>query len=129
AEGRSADHHFAVHSPVYRIVGRFEDPYQRLFARYYTKGHDPHDCTPTPRNPWIDARNTDRFPACPHGLGRPYEVQPPSSSKYPPGELRMRLGITPGRQSAAIDDIVLGSAPTAASRAGVVEPLLRSLGA
>jgi hypothetical protein len=68
AEGESANRHFVVRSPTYQIVGRFEDPEQLLFARYYSKGHDPYACTPTPKNPWVDAHLTDRFSVCPHGL-------------------------------------------------------------
>jgi hypothetical protein len=128
-EGESANRRFVLHSPVYRLVGSFEDSYQTQFARYYSKGHDPHACTPTPNNPWVDARNTDRFSACPNGLGSMYEVQPPSSSKFPPGELRLNLNVTSGRQSASIDGVVVGAAPTAVARADVVRPLLSSLGA
>jgi hypothetical protein len=129
AEGESADRRFVLHSPVYRVVGGFKDPYQTQFARYYSKGHDPHICTPAPRNPWIDARNADRFSACPNGLGGMYEIQPPSSSKFPPGELRLDLHVTSGRQSANIDGVVVGTAPTAVAQADVVRPLLSSLGA
>jgi hypothetical protein len=129
AEGESANHHFVAHSPVYQLVGRFEDPYQRLFAHYYVKGHDPKVCTPTPENPWIDARNGDRFSACPHGLGVPYEVAPPSASRFPPGDLSLSLGLTPGEQSAKVDDVLVGAVPAAASRPDVVKPLLGSLGA
>jgi hypothetical protein len=129
AEGETAERKFTVRTRAQRLVGRFEDPSQRRFARYYQKGYLPTDCTPTPDNPWVDARNTARSKACPHGLGRSYEIPLEEPSRYPPGKFRLRLGLTPGKQSATVSGVVVGSEPAAAPRSGVVLPLLRSLGA
>jgi hypothetical protein len=129
AEGESADERFVVRSRAYRLVGDFEDPYQKRFARYYTLGYDPSTCTDTPDNPWIDSRVRRRSLACPFGPGHPYEEQPPSKSEYPPGDFQLSLRVGRGRQSATISGVEVGAAPAAVPVPGVVEPLLRSLGA
>jgi hypothetical protein len=129
AEGESADKRFVVRSRPFRLVGDFEDPYQKRFARYYTLGYDPSTCTDTPDNPWIDSRFRRRSLACPYGSGHPYPEQPPSEAEYPPGDLQLSLRLGRGRQSATISGVEVGAAPAAVPIPGVVEPLLRSLGA
>lgn len=129
AEGESAERRFLVKTPAFRIVGGFEDPYQRRFARYYTKRYLPGDCTATPDNPWVDARYTAHSAACPHGLGRPYEVPLANPSRFPLGKLGVDLGLTPGEQSATISGIRVGREPAARPVPDVTLPLLRSLGA
>jgi hypothetical protein len=129
AEGESAQRRFVVKTPVYRIVGRFDDPYQRRFTRYYAKWYLSTDCTPTPDNPWVDARYTAHSKACPHGLGRAYEVPLRDPSRYPSGKFELSLGLTPGKQSATISGVVVGSMPAASPSPGVVRPLLQALGA
>ena len=129
AEGESAERRFEVKTPTFRIVGGFEDPYQRRFARYYTKGYLSGDCTPTPDNPWVDARNTAHSDACPYGLGRPYEVPLARPSEYPTGKFKLSLGLTEGKQSATISGVVVGSEPAARPTPDVAQPLLRTLGA
>ncbi|HEX7280115.1 MAG TPA: hypothetical protein VF255_10895, partial [Solirubrobacterales bacterium] len=128
AEGESADERFVVRSRPYRLVGDFEDPYQKRFARYYTFGYDPSTCTDAPENDWIDSRTRRRSLACPYGPGHPYAEQPPSEAEYPPGDLQVSLQLGRGRQSATISGVEVGAAPAAVPVPGVVEPLLRSLG-
>lgn len=128
AEGESADRRFITESHTYTIVGGDHDPYQRRFARYYREGVFATECTPTPGNPWVNASNTARSKACPDGLGSPYPVQPPSAAKYPPGELELNLGLTPGRQSVELSGVRVGQIPAATPTGGVVARLLRALG-
>ncbi len=129
AEGETAERQFTVKTRTHQLVGRFDDPSQRRFTRYYEKGYLLTDCTPTPDNPWVDARHTARSKACPHGLGRSYEIPLKEPARYPPRKFSLRLGLTPGKQSATVSGVVVGSKPAAAPRSGVVLPLLRSLGA
>jgi hypothetical protein len=129
AEGESAQRRFVVKTPAYKIVGRFDDPYQHRFARYYAKGYQPTDCTPTPDNPWVDARNAAQSKACPYGLGRAYEIPLRNPSRYPSGKFGLSLGLTPGKQSATISGVVVGGEPAATPQPGVVRPLLQALGA
>jgi hypothetical protein len=129
AEGESASRKFRVESDPQKIVGRFEDPYQQDFARYYQYQHDPHDCTPHPQNPWVDARDTSRSLACPFGLGHSYEVVPPSAAKYPRGRLDLSVRLGRGQQSVEVSGVKVASAPAAAPVPGVVRPLLQALGA
>jgi len=129
AEGESANRRFVVRSAPQRLVGRFEDRYQQDFAHYYQFEHDPHDCTPTPENPWVDARNTSRSLTCPYGLGHSYEAAPPSEAKYPRGNLDLSIRLAAGQQSVTVSGVKVGSAPAAAPVPGVVQPLLHALGA
>jgi hypothetical protein len=128
AEGQSAGQRFVAESRTHTIVGGDSDPYQSRFARYYRLGFYPTECTPTPDNPWVNASYTARSKACPNGLGGSYPVQPPSAAEYPPGELELSLGLTPGRQSVELSGVRVGQ-PPAATPVGVVVPgLLRALG-
>jgi hypothetical protein len=129
AEGETATREFSVKSPTYEIAGRFKDLGQRLFARYYSLGYFPNECTPTPENPWVDARNSAPSKACPHGLGRTYPVPLPHPSRFPPGQLNLRLGLSPAQQSATVSGVTVGRAPAASPVPGVVGRLLRALGA
>jgi hypothetical protein len=129
AEGESATSRFVVRSNPQRIVGEVEDPYQQAFARYYQFGHDVTDCTPTPDNPWVDARNTTRSLSCPSGLGHPYEVAPPDEADYPQGNLDLELQVGLDSQSVAISGVEVGAAPAAAPVPGVAKELLKALGA
>ncbi|HET8815002.1 MAG TPA: hypothetical protein VFM51_08620 [Solirubrobacterales bacterium] len=128
AEGKSADRRFVAKSPAYTIVGGDEDPYQTRFARYYRLGVFANECTPTPNSPWVNGSYTARSKACPDGLGTSYPVQPPSATDYPPGELELSLGLTPGGQSVEISGVRIGEAPAATPLNGVVPGLLRALG-
>jgi len=128
AEGKSAGESFLVRSPPYRLVGTYEDPYQERFSRYYWREHDPHECTETPGNVWIDARVRRRSLICPYGPGRPYQERPPSASEYPPGNFQLSLQLARGRQSATISGVTVGEAPAAMPVPGMAKPLLRSLG-
>jgi hypothetical protein len=128
AEGESANRRFVAESSAHTIVGGEEDIYQRHYARYYRMGFFSNECTPTPGNPWVDGSYTARSEACPEGLGSPYPVQPPSATEYPPGELELKLGLTPGHQSVYVSGVRVGDEPAAAPVGDVVRKLLRALG-
>jgi hypothetical protein len=128
--GSTPQSEYSATSGPLRIVGPSTDTYRRLYARYYTKGHDPKACTPTPANPWVDSSPLAHSKACPYGLGLPYSAPPLTDGKTSSHQASpvLAVAVRRGAQGVSLGGVGVAAPPAAQPVSGVVPSLLRALG-